>query len=69
MDGCDCEATLKLIAEGSLIPTRWHELTRCKHGWKVELAKSAKQVLKNKKKENIDDDVITKWTTMFEKFE
>ena len=46
-----------------------HSIELDKHGWKVELAKSAKQALKNKKKENIDDNVITKWTKMFEKFE
>lgn len=46
-----------------------HSIELDKHGWKVELAKSVKQVLKNKKKENIDDDVITKWTKLFNKFE
>lgn len=46
-----------------------HSIELDKHGWKVEIAKSAKQVLKNKKKENIDDNDITKWIKLFEKFE
>lgn len=39
-----------------------------KKGWKVELAKSAKQALKNKKKSDIDNAVVTKWTNLFNKF-
>ena len=40
-----------------------------KHGWKVELAKSAKQVLKNKKKADIDEETRTTWVNLFKKFE
>lgn len=46
-----------------------HSIELNKRGWKVEIAKSVKQALKNKKKENIDDDVITKWTNLFKKIE
>ena len=38
-------------------------------GWKVELAKSAKQLLKNKKKDDISEDVRNKWVNLFKKFE
>lgn len=40
-----------------------------KKGWKVELAKLAKQALRNKKVSDIPDEVITKWVALFEKFE
>lgn len=40
-----------------------------KKGWKVELAKLAKQALKNKKVSDIPDEVIIKWVALFEKFE
>ena len=40
-----------------------------KQGWKVELAKSAKQLLKNKKEADIDEETKTKWVNLFKKFE
>ena len=40
-----------------------------KKGWKVELAKLAKQALRNKKVSDVPDEVITKWVALFEKFE
>ncbi len=40
-----------------------------KQGWKVELAKSAKQLLKNKKKADIDEEIQTKWVRLFEKIQ
>ena len=39
-----------------------------KKGWKVELAKVAKQALQNKKKSDINEDVLTKWVALFKKF-
>lgn len=38
-------------------------------GWKVELAKSAKQVIKTKNKSDIDTETLTKWINLFNKFE
>ena len=43
--------------------------TELQKGWKVELAKSAKQLLKNKKNGDIDEETKTKWVNLFEKFE
>ena len=40
-----------------------------KKGWKVELAKSAKQLLKNKKNGDIDEETKTKWINLFSQFE
>lgn len=40
-----------------------------KKGWKVELAKSAKQLLKNKKNGDIDEETKTKWINLFNQFE
>ena len=40
-----------------------------KQGWKVELAKSVKQLLKNKKTTDIDEETKTKWVNLFKKFE
>lgn len=40
-----------------------------KLGWKVELAKFAKQMLKNKKKDDIDDTVVNMWVELFKKLE
>ncbi|MDD5923850.1 MAG: AAA family ATPase [Clostridia bacterium] len=40
-----------------------------KQGWKVELAKSVKQLLKNKKITDIDEITKTKWVNLFKKFE
>ena len=40
-----------------------------KQGWKVELAKSAKQLLKNKKKTDVDEETKTKWIKLFENLE
>ena len=40
-----------------------------KKGWKVELAKSAKQLLKNKKNGDIDEETKTKWVNLFNQFE
>lgn len=39
-----------------------------KKGWKVELAKSVKLALKNKKMSDIDNAVVTKWISLFSKF-
>lgn len=39
-----------------------------KQGWKVELAKSFKQVLKTKKKDDIAEEYINKWITLFNIF-
>ncbi len=38
-------------------------------GWKVELAKFAKQLLKNKKKSDIDEKIQAYWVSLFEKFQ
>ena len=37
-------------------------------GWKVELAKSVKQSLKNKKKSDIENEKIEQWVNLFKKF-
>lgn len=37
-------------------------------GWKVDMAKSAKNVLRNKFQGNIDDKYINIWKTLFDKF-
>lgn len=40
-----------------------------KSGWKVEIAKLFKQALKNKKKNDIEDEYKTKWVNLFKAFE
>lgn len=40
-----------------------------KSGWKVELSKSFKLALKNKKKSDIEDEYKTKWVNLFKAFE
>lgn len=40
-----------------------------KQGWKVELAKFSKQLLKNKKKDDIDESIRSKWVNLFKKIE
>lgn len=37
-------------------------------GWKVDMAKSAKNLLRNKSQGNIDDKYINIWKTLFDKF-
>ena len=37
-------------------------------GWKVTLAKSAKQTLKSKAKDGIEDAYIASWSKLFEHF-
>lgn len=39
-----------------------------KQGWKVELAKSAKQMLKNKSKDSIDSKIVDLWLAIFSNF-
>ena len=46
-----------------------HSIELDKRGWKVEVAKAAKQALKNKKKDAIDKEFVDKWVKLFEKFE
>ena len=46
-----------------------HSIKLDKRGWKVEVAKAAKQALKNKKKDAIDKEFVDKWVKLFEKFE
>jgi len=42
---------------------------KLKKGWKVELAKSVKSILKNKNGTEIDEATKNKWVFLFEKFE
>ncbi len=39
-----------------------------KQGWKVDLAKAFKQVLKNKKKDDISEEYVNKWVALFNLF-
>ena len=45
-----------------------HSIELDKRGWKVEVAKAAKQAIKNKKKDDINKDFIDKWVKLFEQF-
>ena len=62
---------MKLINFQSFLkfkPYKKHSI-ELKKGWKVELAKFAKQALRNKKSSDITDEVVTKWVKLFEEFE